>query len=768
MSYTKKFGLLASLVLVSAFSPQGVSAQAYVWNGRNGNIWDDDANWGQTSGIPNAPDAAAIFVGQTGNTIDLNGKAFEINQLIVWDQDRRFEHGGLIFRGVDSTIDTSAAVTLAGTTRAENQVVLQGGGSLSVDHFLGDIRVDLGTIRLGADGTKGIISGTVELRGAADLEVSNSQDAVSVGALNGEGNLLFDANAELVVGGNGDSSAYSGQMGTRAGGQGLLRKVGEEALRFDTFAFLDKVDVAVDAGTLIADGILYNGMVTIGAGARLEGSGYLAKASIGAGGTLAPSGSAGTILTIMGDSDTQTTDLSLADGSIYEVGISASGSTSTVVDGKAEVGAAKVRLRSTAGPNLAPGIYEILTATDGIVVSNGGFISPSAFLSIDFDYSDQTKVLMELTGDTLPFSSAAVTGNQASVANAIQTLDSNGAIYQAVLYAPTLEDARFAFDNLSGESHATAMNAFANLTGHSRKAAIRRLADMPSNVKSFLDTGEGGQEIAAPGKAVWGSFYGEAFSLGGNFASTGSSGGATLGLDGVLGDWRIGMMLNAGQTRVNTAGTGTVVNSGDYGVGFYAGTEIEGFGIKVGTNHTYHDVTSSRAITVPGLETMVSAAYGAFTSSAFVEVSHAYDLGKVVLEPYLGVELLHQARNGFVEQGGVAALAVTADTSWSAFGILGLRGSTQILADGDFELSLDGGIAYRAGATEAATLDASFAGGGGGFVSEGSPYPQNAVLVDVGIGATIGSGVDASVRYGGSLGHYNASHGIEGRLAVKF
>lgn len=764
MHFRKKIGTIGLLLVTTALSTQQLAA--HVFSGAASNKWNDEDNWSNTPGIPNSSDDFALFYGNnTGSLIDLDGGTFELQRLIVWDDDRRLGNGNLIFSGINPYIETDAALTLAGTARATSPLLLRGGGSLSLDRFEGDIHVDTTTIRLGGDATEGIITGTVDLNAAAKLDVVAELGPVSIGALSGSGTVTFEGNNELAVGTGDRSSAFEGQIVSDTGAKGVLRKVGRGTFHLDELSVVDGVDIALDAGTLKADGTITNGSVVVSSRSRLEGHGSLSKVMIDSGGIFAPTSSVGSQMVISGDADTQSTDLKLGDGSIYEVGSAAGSVTSVMVNGKAEVGAVKVSLRPLAGAPIVPGAYEILTATDGVVVNNGGFVSQSAFLSAVFDYSDSNKVIMEL-GAARAFATAALTQNHLAVANALQSLDANSPIYQAVLLSPTLDDARNAFGNLSGETHLSAMRAVSEASGQVRQIALDRLTfDLDEDVMSMVHS-TSTSDASSTSHAVWSTIYGERFNWDEGRASSGFSGGFAVGVEGALGNWRVGAFFSTGQTGLETSPNDATVESDDYGFSLYGGTRVGTTAIKVGLNHTVHDLNSVRSITVPGIEGRLTADYDASTDQVFAEVSHDLYLGGLSFSPFIGAGIVRQAREAFVEEGGVAALTALSEVSWGLQGTVGLRASATLVADEQIELRLNGGAAYHLASAEP-SMEASF-GEEGQFSLKEVSGAQNAVMLDLGLALDVGNTFEATVAYEGAFGRSKTDQGLKGQLMVKF
>ena len=103
-------------------------------------------------------------------------------------------------------------------------------------------------------------------------------------------------------------------------------------------------------------------------------------------------------------------------------------------------------------------------------------LSTNVFLTAELSYTP-TSVLLSLQ-QTLPFTSAAATPNQASVAAALGLSPSNP-LFQAVLAQTSVAGAQQAFNALSGEIHSSVQTTMIDDSRYIREAILGRLRQAP-------------------------------------------------------------------------------------------------------------------------------------------------------------------------------------------------------------------------------------------------------------------------------------------------
>ncbi len=269
---------------------------------------------------------------------------------------------------------------------------------------------------------------------------------------------------------------------------------------------------------------------------------------------------------------------------------------------------------------------------------------------------------------------------------------------------------------------------------------------------------------------MWTQLYG-AHSVvqggGGTSTTDGGASGVALGLDGLLGDWRVGLMLNAGKSTTNVGVLNSSVTSTDYGAGIYGGAQWGDTRLALASIFTRHDNASTRSVVIPGFVDELSANYAATTLQVGGELSHEFDFGAMSLTPYAGAFYASHATDGFTESGGAAALTSKAGTFDVAVATIGVTFDYQLVVGDDMLLTASASLGWQH--AFAASPDASLA------LSNGIPISVtgNAAANDVAAFAS-GLNLDLSdtsaldLRYNGLIGSQSQTHALVGTWTTKF
>jgi len=677
-----------------------------------------------------------------------------------------------------TTGGNNASTTVTGVVAGSGSLVKVGSGTMSLagaNTYTGSTTVSAGTLALSGAGTLAstaltIASGAAlqsdggRLAGGTAL-VNNGTVALTGGetiaSLNGAGDVTLALGSVLTL--TTGSSVLSGSV---SGAGGLAVTGGTTTLSgLNTYSGA----TSVNAGALVVDGsIAASTLTTINVGARLMGIGTLGNTMIASGGILAPGNSVGTI-NVSGN-------LGISAGSIYDVDISPSDSDRVAVSGTATLNGGTVRVRSAAAANQfsgAPSNFTILTATGGISGTfNALDTSALAFFDGTLDYSNTNAVQLLLTRNDLDLAGVAVTGNQSGTAQGIQSLGSSNPIYAAIL-TMSPEEAQAAYDQLSGEPHATVEQALGDSVLATLGLMSNRMGQSPSGgngVLSMIDAGDGPVDKSTPANVLWGNFYGNFGELTGTSGAAdaqSSAGGIVLGADGLLGGWRLGAVVSAGHTNVTVPDRASTTKAADFGVGLYGGTSFGQANIKVALSHIYHDVHSSRTVTVPGLASVLEAVYGATTTQGYGELGYSIDLGPAQIEPYAQLGVVRQIRDGFTEAGGLVALSSAATQSTSAYASLGVRGSMLFALEGEASARVSGGIAYRHDFGGTIQTVNNFAGGSA-FAVSGAKPTTDALLLETAVSYELSRNVGVNLSYNGAFGNAGTNHTVQAGLAIGF
>lgn len=484
------------------------------------------------------------------------------------------------------------------------------------------------------------------------------------------------------------------------------------------------------------------------------------------------------ILDMRGSSAGQTltaTSASFGSGSSYEVSVDSEGHADRLVATSATLGGTvRVTARPTGGSYSYMTPYTILTA-GSISGVFGGVTTDLAFLDPQLDYLTPGSVKLDLVRNNMGFEQAGVSANQKAAAARAQSLGAGNPIYDAILWL-NADEAQQAFDALSGEAYASVANASVQNAGIIADIATGRIDQAfdavgggDASVSAYAD----GPALASGpslSNGLWWQFYGAHGSVapGGGFSGVESTtGGFAAGVDGLLDDWRVGVMAQAGATGTVVAGLNSFSTSIDYGLGVYGGREWGDTRLALGATFTRHDISANRQVVFPGFADTLTAQYAAGTSQAFAQLSHKFNLGAVALTPYASLAYVSHATDGFTESGGAAALTSTANVIDATFATLGLGADRQFVVGDDMLLTAKGAVGWRHAFSDAAGATHTLAGGTS-FAVLGAPIVADMFVLNAGLSLDVSPTTTLELRYDGQLGGGTQTHALKATWTGNF
>jgi len=619
--------------------------------------------------------------------------------------------------------------------------------------------------------------GTMEKAGVGELTLTGRSAldwTITRGGLVSRTNL-FGGNAEIDPTGylrfeQNDSGTYGG---TISGGGEFWVAVGDgNFLRMtgDSSGFSGYTTVM--SGGLMVDGKFGNGgILDLHDGTVLAGSGTIGSdIVIYSGATLSPGNGIGT-LTIDGN-------LTLEEGSIYQVEVNRDGESDLAdVSGTATIHGGSVRVVAGAGTYAASTQYTILTADGGVTGTfTEGVTSNLAFLDPSLSYDDNN-VYLTMTRNGTTFENVGQTRNQIATGGGVESLEAGNAVYDAVLNL-SAEQARGAFDQLSGEIHASAKTAMIEDSRFLRSAVNDRLRAAFDGVgaSGSAVTYENGvpQPVAAntDGFAVWGQGFGSwgHTSGDGNAARLNrSTGGFFVGGDAPIFDtWRFGAVAGYSHTSFNAKDRHSSASSDNYHVGLYGGSAWGDLAFRSGAAYTWHDISTSRSVAFPGFNESLKGGYNAGTAQVFGELAYGFNFGTTRFEPFANLAYVNLHTDGFRETGGAAALASGSSSTDTTFTTLGLRGSATFDLNGA-SVTAKGMLGWRHAFDDVTpTSRMGFASGGNAFTIAGVPVARNAAVVEAGLDFALTPNTVLGVTYGGQFGSGIVDQSFKANFSAKF
>ncbi|GLI94262.1 autotransporter outer membrane beta-barrel domain-containing protein [Methylocystis echinoides] len=804
-------------IVVGDSSGPGEVPTIQFWDGANttadGQIaggsgtWNSSStNWTGANGTANHAWGGnfAVFQGAAGTvTVAAGGVSVTGMQFAV---DGYTVNGGPIRLGVEQTVLRVGDGTAAGENyEARIDSVITGAGALVKD--------DLGTLVLGGNNT---YQGDTIVRAGTLVGDTNSirNDILS------NGTVVFNQTVDGTFAGS--ITGNTGQM--RKDGGGTLRLTGLNTLDWDvndgalsstTAAFRSDVHIRTEgamrfeqdasgayAGTITGSGSLYTaagagniiaftgnssdftGTTTVETGAlavngqlggtlevlaagRLMGTGTVGDTIVN--GTIAPGNSIGT-LNVAGD-------ITFNGGSIYEVEASAAGEADRIAaTGTATINGGTVRVLAGTGI-YAPSIqYTILTANNGVTGTFTGVTSNLAFLTPSLTY-DANNAYLTMTRNGVGFENVGVTPNQIATGGGVESLGGGNVIYNAVLNL-SADQARDAFDQLSGEIHSSLKTAMIEDSRFVRNAVNDRLraafggVGASGGAVSYVDGKPVPVAANTDGIAVWGQGFGSWGHMGGDGNAARlerSIGGFFVGADAPVFDtWRFGAVAGYSNSSFNAKDRHSSGSSDNYHVGLYGGTQWGDLAFRTGAAYTWHDISTNRSVSFPGFSDTLKGDYNAGTAQVFGELAYGFSMGTTRFEPFANLAYVNLNTDGLRETGGAAALTSQGGTTDATFTTLGLRASTTFDVNGA-TLTAKGMLGWRHAFGDMTPDTAMrFASGGNAFSIAGVPIARDAAVIEAGLDYAVTPNVTLGVSYGGQFGSGVSDQSFKANFSAKF
>lgn len=731
-------------------------------------------------------------LGLSSSVTVANGATLDISNATSGSSITSLAGSGTVNLGSQSLTLTKASGSFSGTIAGSGGLTLAAGlETLSGSNtYAGGTTINGGTLSIASDANLGAASGGVVLHGGT---LENTATFSTGRAISLTGNGILQTDADLVVSGNitgggaltksgngsltlSGSNTYSGGTTITAGtlvvdsaslpgtvtdhaalvfnqvsdgafggaisGNGSLAKTGAGTLILDGDSGDFAGTTTVQAGTLeVGDAgtpsAVLGGNVTVASGGTLRGHGTI-DGNVTNDGIVWAGGSIGT-LTVQGN-------YTQAAGGVLQVEATPDGQASLLrVGGTANLAGTALVLSDTG--NWAPLTnYTVLTAAGGITGQFASTSSSLAFLSPTLVYGTSA-ITLSLQRNDISFSTVAQTPNQRAVATAANQLGFGNAVYDA-LVALNATDARSAFNQLSGEIHASTRTAIQDDDRYVRDAINQHLAGMTNDANGLNVTNDSG---VTAWTAVWGH-WGSHDSDGNASSFTANGSGVLVGGDLPVGDGaRLGAVVGSGQgtTRIATQDSSShVVNQH---IGVYGSAQTGPLQWQGGAIYGLQRVDSSRTIDVGSLAGTANSDYHAHTVQGYVDASWPVVLGNATLAPFANLAYDNLHTPAFGESGTPAALDVASEDSSVGYGTLGLRASFD-LGGADHGLHAHVGLGWQHAWGDALpTATMRFASGASDFDITGLPVARNAGTVSGGINFTITPSVSVDASYQGQF-----------------
>ncbi|MBB5733372.1 autotransporter-associated beta strand protein [Altererythrobacter atlanticus] len=684
-----------------------------------------------------------------GDTSSLTGDIAN-NATLQFAQTSNGSFGGDI-SGTGALVKTgNGTLTLTGSNSYTGGTTISGGTLVgNSDTLTGDI-INNATIQF-AQAEDGIFAGAISgagsliKSGAGTLTLTGEQSYTggttilgglligstnSVhGDVNNGGTLNFDQDGDGTFANNITGSGSLVKSGT-----GRLILTGQNNYTGGT---------VVQGGTLVVNGTITSD-VDVRGGARMMGAGTIGGMIVRNQGTLAPGNSIDTL--------NVTGSVLFEQGSLYEVEVNAAGDADRLnAGGTVTIEGGTVAVLAENGEYAPFTTYTIITggAIDGTF---DNVTSDLAFLLPTLDYSANSVTLGLLRND-IAFSDVASTANQRAASGALENAFGADSALYAQLVQQTAEDARTAYDSMSGEIHASARRAMVQDTDRFRRSITSR-TDMQASPRQnlWLQVAVAGDDVDQDGNAAGYKRDTMSYFGGAEF----NAGGMMLGIAGGYTDGDLDVAARASQGNVE----GTHV-------GLYGKVNAAIANVSFGATYSDFDVNTDRGISAGSIAETATASYSAETTEIFAEIGLPLREGASTIEPFVGVHRMWLSQDNFVETGADAGLyAHTQERSWS-WSTVGARAHVPLAAEGKLALNMAARWQHALDG-KAINADLAFLEGGQAFRVSGAPMAGDVGLVDAGLSFQASNGVQISVDYNGEWSDVSQSHGGKATLGIRF
>lgn len=657
----------------------------------SGDLVKDGAGTVNMTGTLTYTGSTTVHNGQlVGNTTALGGSVANNGQ-VAFDQS---------FTGTYNNVISGDGSLLKNGT---GTVILTGNNT-----YTGGTTISDGTLQIGNGGTAGSIAGDV---------INN-------------GVLAFDRS---------DGVTFNGQIT----GAGAIRQLGSGSVTLMGNSGAFAGTTTVQTGTLKVNGTL-GGVLDIQTGGRLQGAGTVGNLTMN--GVIAPGNSIGTL--------NVTGDITFNTGSVYEVETNAAGQADKInASGTATIYGGSVQVLAATG-NYAPATtYTILSATNGVSGTfTDGVTSNLAFLDPSLSY-DANNVYLLLTRNNVSFDGIGLTANQIATGKGTESLTLGNSIYDAVLNLSS-DQARYAFDQLSGEFHASVATTLIEDSRFVRNAMNDRL------------------RVKANEPGIWSQAFGSWGHTGGNGNAAKmerSTGGFLFGSDTpAIDTWRFGAVAGYSHTNFDVKDRHSSGSSDNYHLGLYGGSDWGQHGLRLGVAYTWHNTDTTRSVTFPAFSDRLSGGYNAGTFQAFSELSYGIEKGVTKFEPFANLSYVNFDANGLREHGGAAALTGSGVSMDTMFTTLGLRTATSVNL-GKKAMTARGLLGWRhAYGDTIPTATLSYASGSSAFMTGGVPIARDVAVVEAGLDFTLSPTATLGISYNGQFGNHLVDQSIKADLSMKF
>ncbi|WP_166792981.1 autotransporter outer membrane beta-barrel domain-containing protein [Budvicia aquatica] len=568
--------------------------------------------------------------------------------------------------------------------------------------------------------------------------------------------IMFGAGEGAIVFNHTDLSGnytFTTDLVSSAEGKGTIKQV-NGITEFDTDRSLFSGKTEITGGTLVVSNVL-GGSMSIAERGTLAGTGIVGTTTIYNGGNISP----GAVFSTSPQTLTINGDLTMQSGSHYMVNMTTDSALENPyvsdllqVNGNAYLYGGGVTTQQDGDFTLyiPDSRWHVLSAT-GSVTGQFDKLVAMPFVNIHYEYDPQNVYLVVVRNE-VSLCQPGMSSNECNLGSNIDgntNNPGNGDIHDIIVSQPSVETARQSFKQLSGEIHASAKSALLEDSRFLREAVNNRLREESGS--------EGGAWAHTYGS--WGRFNGNH-----NVADLKRhTGGVFIGVDQQINPtWTAGVMTGYSRANIDNQQRRASAERDDYHVGAYVKGQWDNLSLHTGLGQTWHQYSTDRSINIPGLQDRLTADYGARTSQLFAETRYLIPLtSTITIEPFVDGAYVQSYTQRFTENGGIARLSGTSDTTDMFFTTIGNRFTQRFTLEGGQTAKLWGTVGWRHAYNDV-TPDArlNFAGYSR-FNIEGTQLSNDVAILEAGIDVNLTQETTVGVMYNGQIGDNSTDHGTK-------
>ncbi len=407
--------------------------------------------------------------------------------------------------------------------------------------------------------------------------------------------------------------------------------------------------------------------------------------------------------------------------------------------------------------------YIILSAQQGVSGQFDRVASKHLFLSTELRYHPN-QVTLSIGRNNKRFSSVAQTQNEREVANAADELSMGNPVYESILTSSTVDKARQAYRQLSGQINADIVSALVNNSRYLSKVLNGRLRQ----AKGLLSS----STIKANESGVWAQSLMAWEHASGNANATGYQGstyGILFGFDSALAtDWLLGIATGYTRTSLH-GGYGSNAGSNNYHLAAYGNKQFGLLALCGGAIYTWHRIDTSRLVNYGVQSEREMAKYSGRTQQLFAEMSYRMEREWVNLEPFVNLAYINMENNQISEHGNAAALRGNKQHYDATVSMLGWRVDTERLVNKNTKIGLfsELGWQHQYGQLKPGAR-LRFKGGNAPFVVNSVPISRDRLALKVGLEVVVNKNAILSLSYDGLLSQQHQDNSVNAVFTWRF